>query len=205
VNKNKKFSETLRGWRVAHNWRQERAAQELGVGRSYYSQLENGREPGSFLIERFNAIEKRPVHSVRESEPSSSVLREDSPIYNATSLSQKLRYIPVVSWAQAGQSTSFEEIPKDWQKTVATDIKDKDSFAVEIVGDSMEPHYRSGEIAILLPNSEPRNGDLVVAKLKDDGVCFKIYHCKGTSQIILTSYHPAYPPQEHSAGNFHWI
>ena len=40
----------------------------------------------------------------------------------------------------------------------------------------MEPKYSAGDIAILMPNVEPRNGCLVVCKLKNEGVFFKLFY-----------------------------
>jgi phage repressor protein C with HTH and peptisase S24 domain len=113
--------------------------------------------------------------------------------------------IPVISWASAGRAAQYEELPRDWQKFIVTsDVPDKDAFAVEIEGDSMEPKFQPGDCAIAMPTMEPRNGCLVIAKLRDDGVVFKIYQAAG-GVVHLSSYNPIYPTLKYSPEEFHWI
>jgi phage repressor protein C with HTH and peptisase S24 domain len=53
VNNSELFSKRLLNWRARCNYTQTQAAALLGVGRSYYSQLENGREAGPLLLAKF--------------------------------------------------------------------------------------------------------------------------------------------------------
>src|ERR1700733_13935870 len=83
---------------------------------------------------------------------------------------------------------------------------DENSFAVTIEGDSMEPKFTSGDIAILMPNVEPRNGCLVVCKLKNEGVFFKLFHQSSDGKMFrLSSYNPVYPVMECHKEDFVWI
>jgi phage repressor protein C with HTH and peptisase S24 domain/transcriptional regulator with XRE-family HTH domain len=56
VNKSEKFSERLLRWRAEHDLKQQDAALLLDVGRTYLSQLEQGREPGPVLVARFDRL-----------------------------------------------------------------------------------------------------------------------------------------------------
>ncbi len=70
----------------------------------------------------------------------------------------------------------------------------------------MEPKYSGGDIAILMPNVEPRNGCLVVCKLKNEGVFFKIFHNATDGGILrLSSYNPVYPVMECRKEEVVWI
>src|SRR5471032_1375904 len=90
---NESFAERLRFWRVSQNFTQAEAAKQLDIDRSYLSQVERGRSPGNALRTRFYLIEK-----------SSSIKSGQA----ATAYG--LRQLPVLSWAQAGQATDFNEI-----------------------------------------------------------------------------------------------
>ncbi len=70
----------------------------------------------------------------------------------------------------------------------------------------MEPKYSAGDIAIVMPNVEPRNGCLVVCKLKNEGVFFKLFHQSSDSKKFrLSSYNPVYPVMECRRDDFVWV
>lgn len=119
------------------------------------------------------------------------------------------RVIPLVSWAQAGTLACFWDEAYQYEGIVAFDVTDRKAIAVTIRGDSMRPQYDEGDVVILTPSSEARNGDLVIARLKEeagDDVMFKIFQSTGGGQrVVLSSYNPAYPPLEFSRDDFRWI
>jgi phage repressor protein C with HTH and peptisase S24 domain len=181
------FPERLRLWRVSRNLTQAEAAKRLDIDRSYLSQVERGRPPGSSLRTRF-------------------VLAEQAAPYANAAPTFGLRNLPVLSWAQAGAATDFEEIPRDWNDTVPSDVSDERAFGVRLRGDSMEPRFSDGDIAILLPSIAPTNSETVVANLKDEGMLCKIMHVQLDKNLItLSSYNPAYPPLQRHRDQFHWI
>lgn len=118
----------------------------------------------------------------------------------------KLRMIPVYSYVQAGQATDFEGQPTHWEDQVEYHGDDPQAFGLRITGDSMEPKYSPGDIVIVSPRHAAVNGQKVVAKIKGEGVLFKVMHHTGDGQIIeLTSYNPVYPPIRRPREDFHWI
>jgi SOS-response transcriptional repressor LexA len=162
----------------------------LDIDRAYLSQIERGRPPGNALRTRFQLLEK-----------GSSIKTSPNVVagYN-------LRPLPVLSWAQAGEATEYGEIPTDWEERVPSDVADEKAFGVRLRGDSMEPRFSDGDIAILLPSLAPTNGDIVVANLKNEGVLCKIMHVQlDKNLIILSSYNPAYPPMERHRDQFNWM
>jgi SOS-response transcriptional repressor LexA len=119
----------------------------------------------------------------------------------------KSRVIPVRSWAQAGAGLDFEELPLDWQKQVPTDCPDEQAFAVEIQGDSMEPRFVAGDIAVLMPGQQPRNGSVVVARLENEGIVFKVFTAKNQLPVrtcSFTSYNPVFQPIEVLESSIVW-
>src|SRR6202012_1755361 len=128
------------------------------------------------------------------------------PYGNSSANLTGLRRIPVLSWAQAGQATDFEEMPRDWNEGVPSDISDERAFGVRLRGDSMEPRFSDGDIAILLPSIAPTNGETVVANLKNEGVLCKIIHVQLKKNLIIpSSYTPPSPPMERHRDQFNWM
>ena len=189
-NANENFAERLRFWRVSQNFTQAQAARQLDIDRSYLSQVERGRPPGNALRTRFFLIEK-----------SSSVK-----VNGNVAAAYGLRNLPILSWAQAAQAIDFKEIPHTWDEVVPSDVSDERAFGVRLRGDSMEPKFSDGDIAILVPGTAPTNGEIVVANVKDQGVLCKIMHVQLDKNLVkLSSYNPAYPPTEYHRDEFHWI
>jgi len=119
---------------------------------------------------------------------------------------KQIREVPIVAWAQAGELVAYTDVEPSWNEFTATTCRDENCFAVTIEGDSMEPKYSAGDIAILMPNVEPRNGCLVVCKLKNEGVFFKLFHQAGEGKVFrLSSYNPVYPVMEILKDDFIWV
>jgi repressor LexA len=69
----------------------------------------------------------------------------------------------------------------------------KDSFLLRVKGDSLKDAYIfSGDIVIVNPNLEPKNGQIVVAILDDAAVVKRFYRKK--NEIELISENPEYKP-----------
>ncbi len=162
----------------------------MSIDRSYLSQVERGRAPGNALRTRFFLLEK-----------SSSV----KPRVTAAA-GYDLRNVPVLSWTQAGQMINPAEIPAVWDEVVPSDAADGKAFGVRLRGDSMEPRFSEGDIAVVLPGTLPTNGDTVIANLKNQGLLCKITHVQLDKNFLtLSSYNPAYPPTTYRRDDFHWI
>lgn len=156
---------------------QDDFAKKLSISRQYLSKLENSSQVLSTKLSRRLAE-----------------VCKDFGLPQTGSLTG-IRAISVRSWAQAGTGADFEELPLEWQKRVATDCPDERAFAVEIQGDSMEPKFFQGDVAVLMPAYQPRNGDLVVARLEREGVVFKVFTTRIQSSAKIcsfTSYNPVF-------------
>jgi len=160
---------------------QNEFARKLAISRPHLSKLENSPKPLSQRLAR------RVAEVCRN-----SGLTHTGPLSG-------IRCIPVRSWAQAGAGVDFGELPLDWDHRVATDCPDEQAFAVEIQGDSMEPKFFPGDIAVLMPAYQPRNGSLVVARLEGEGVVFKVFTGRDQSPkriCSFRSYNPVFQPIE---------
>lgn len=203
------FSHRLRLWRHTLGLTQAEAAARLGLERSYLSQLEGGRKPGPGTVVRFEMEENKTGSGNKTTYSSgSSALRlmEAPDIIEHPSYRSCVRSLPVLSWAQAGQAVDFQQMPDEWEGSVASEVTDDKAFAVRLRGDSMEPRFEDGDMAVLLPSVAATNGEIVVANLKNEGILCKIMHVQLDKNIItLSSYNPAYPPMPYAREDFHWI
>ena len=191
--KEENFGTAVRRWRDERGMSQEELAGRLEITRSYLSQIENGESASAKLQARFRRLAEAPV-----STPGSA---GRAALDNAEIV--PTRFVPLVSWAQAGRSVEYDELPTSWQKKVPTDLADPRAFAVTIAGDSMEPRYQAGDVAFLEPSRPLRQQDLVIARLRDGDVTFKIYHRTGDT-VKFSSYNAAYLPFEVPLADIVW-
>jgi SOS-response transcriptional repressor LexA len=182
---------------------QDLFAKRLGVSRNYVSMIEGGREPSTALMNLVEAIDSQPYDP-----PSQGMREEPMPIDDdydrAPASAITVKQVPVLSWAHAGDATAYEELPKTWQAQTWSTCRDKRAFALIVEGDSMMPHCLPGDLVVLAPGDEPRNGQLVVAKLSNDGILLRRF-TKLNTAIRLTAYNPVYPPADYPLDAFHWI
>jgi repressor LexA len=73
------------------------------------------------------------------------------------------RPVPIINKVAAGYPTDFNDL--DYPVGVADDyvrcpdLHDPNAFAVRVVGDSMEPKFREGDVVIFSPAADVKNGD----------------------------------------------
>jgi len=94
------------------------------------------------------------------------------------------RLIPVINKISAGYPADFHDL--DYPVGIADDyvrcpdVHDPNAFAVRVVGDSMEPKYRQGDIVIFSPSVEVQNGD-------DCFIRFKMPHETAFKRVFFES------------------
>ena len=121
--------------------------------------------------------------------------------------------VPVINRVAAGYPTEFTDL--GYPARVADeyvrcpDIHDPDAFAARVVGDSMEPDYREGDIVIFSPAKDVRDGSDCFARLEpDQETTFKRVYLEkddaGAEVIRLqpmnNRYSPRVVPRERVAG-----
>lgn len=190
---------------------QEDAAKKLGIDKSMISRYLSGEvdQPHKKTLAKFAEALKIPLERLI----SSKVPQENPDTIQTLKFHEyeekDCQDVRIISWARAGEATEFSGIPWDWQETMVVDVpKRYKALGIEIVGDSMEPRYYAGQIAIVLPESRPINGDLVIAHIKNIGIVFKKFHFNGDPAnpiINLTSYNSDYPPCKYKEADFFWI
>ena len=86
--------------------------------------------------------------------------------------------VPLISYVQAGVWTGVEELRETCGDCdyILTDLNvSEDAFALQIVGDSMEPDFIEGDVVIIDPQEQPLAGEFVVAVNEEYHATFKKY------------------------------
>ncbi len=119
----------------------------------------------------------------------------------------RAKMVPLLSLAQCGAMMAYDDAAYDHSGFVCYNPQDSKAFAVRLAGDSMQPKFDAGDVAVIYPSKPPRNGGVVIAKLREDhggDVMFKLYSA-ARDQVTLSSYNPAYPPMSWPKEAFAWI
>ena len=111
------------------------------------------------------------------------------------------RQIPVINRVAAGYPREFTDL--DYPRAVADeyiavpDCTDPDAFAARVVGDSMEPEYREGEIVVFSPALDtPEGCDCFVRLERDNETTFKRVYFEDAGRLIrLQPLNSRYPPR----------
>lgn len=124
----------------------------------------------------------------------------------------RAKFVPLLSMAQCGAMMAYEDSAYTGEGFLALNNKDPKAFAVTLAGSSMLPDFAPGDVAIVNPTRTPKQGGLVIAKLKgkngdhDGGdVMLKRYHRHG-SKVVLTSVNAEnFPPMTFDVTDFVWL
>lgn len=116
--------------------------------------------------------------------------KELAPVY------KEIRYVPVISWVQAGAWTQSEptEVNIDELEHFPCPVPcGENTYILRVVGESMYPEYMPGEMIFVDPDVPPYSGDDVVALMVDTGeTTFKRYMVDGFSKA-LKALNPNWP------------
>jgi SOS-response transcriptional repressor LexA len=121
--------------------------------------------------------------------------------------------VPLINKVAAGYPTEFTDLGYPARVAAeyvrAPDLADPDAFACRVVGDSMTPEYREGDIVVFSPARAVKNGSDCFARIEPDHeTTFKRAYFEvgvgGEELIRLQPLNPAYParvyPRERVAG-----
>jgi len=108
----------------------------------------------------------------------------------------KLRMVPLIGLAQAGQGGFFDDAGfpagSGWEEIAFPDTTDEHAYALEIAGDSMLPVYRDGDRIVVAPSMLARRGDRVVVKTETGEVMAKILARMTAQRVELKSLNPSF-------------
>lgn len=179
------YSERIRAHRKSLGMTEAQYAEQIGVSRGSVQQWERGvtapsraRQPA---VAQFIGITVAQLMGENDG-------TEPGPAIGGR--------VPLLSDVQAGDFVEYVDNfqPGDGgQELIATSVPVKQhTFALRVVGDSMEPEFREGMILIIEPEMDPLPGDYVVAKNGDDATTFKQL-VKDGADWYLKPLNPRYP------------
>lgn len=118
---------------------------------------------------------------------------------NTQSVATAGKLIPVINKVPAGYPVDFDDLgyppgaADDYVR--CPDLHDPNAFAVRVVGDSMEPKYREGDIIIFSPAAQVENGDDCFVRMSDPHeTTFKQIFFDGQDAIRLQPRNQKYTP-----------
>ena len=108
-------------------------------------------------------------------------------------------FIPIINRVAAGYPVDFDDM--DYPVGIADDyvrspdLHDANAFAVRVVGDSMEPKFKEGDIVIFSPAAEVNNGDdcFVRFAMPHETTFKRVFYEQG-EMIRLQPRNQNYPP-----------
>jgi SOS-response transcriptional repressor LexA len=205
----------LKAIRKAQNLTLQQLEQMLGGEWSFktISNFENEKTAASNrLIERLSAVLKvQPKEISPEYSDFSGDVRAAAIQEVATYRGR--RKVPVVGFVAganflSGRGFNYSDLANQIEEDIETDSKDPNALGLIVEGDSMEPEYLAGDRIIVAPNAEPRNRDVVVARLLEEGsAMLKRFFRTGSEgkTIRLESTNPHYPPITKEISDFRFI
>jgi SOS-response transcriptional repressor LexA len=199
----KELPEKFREFRKLHgNLTQAELGEMLGVTGNYIYLIEKGiKRPSKGLTKLFESMyASLPQMGGQPGAITPNISLPNSgirPSVNPLTFIPGRNSAPVVSWAAAGVAHDYADLANQIEEVIYTDSRDPNAFALIVEGDSMYPEITAGDTIIFSPNGEPRNGNIVVARLAENhGVLVKRFRRTGPEgkTIVLESTNKDYPP-----------
>ena len=91
-----------------------------------------------------------------------------------------LKRVPILTYVQAGRWREAIQLPADDYVFVSIDISPS-TFGARVVGDSMMPEFKEGDLIIIDTEVDPQPTDLVMAE-SPEGITFKKYRSRGIGE-----------------------
>ena len=119
------------------------------------------------------------------------------------------RAVPLLGFAEAGAGGYFDDggfpVGEGWDEIAFPAVSDKNAYALEVSGHSMEPAYRDGDVILVSPAAAIRRGDRVVVKTRAGEVMAKELKRRTAKSIELTSLNADHGDRVIAAADVLWI
>ena len=189
----------------------DRLAERAGLSPSGLAK-KSGLDPTTFNKSKRITPEGRPrwpsTESVAKALAATNVpfdtfvsLIEDTP--------RVVQSVPLLGFAQAGAGGYFTDggfpAGKGWDEVGLPSVNDEHAYALEISGNSMKPAYRDGDVIVVSPGAQIRQGDRVVVKTSDGEVMVKELKRRTAKTLELSSLNPNHVDRTLAAADVDWI
>jgi phage repressor protein C with HTH and peptisase S24 domain len=117
--------------------------------------------------------------------------------------------LPMISIAQASNGGYFDEhgypTGSGWQEIAFPAVHDEHAYALEIVGDGMQPAYRDGDVVIVSPAAPVRQGDRLVLKSRNGELMVKELTRQTPKSLELKAVNDGGPDRELPLEDVAWM
>ena len=174
------LGDRIRILRSGRGMTQQQLADALDVSRSAVAMWERGeREPNLEMLEAISAaLQRRAAQLPANVTPA------------------RRRRIPLLGAIAAGQPVYARQ---DYETYVDVGGAVQADFALEVVGDSMEPLYKSGDIVFIREQPDVLDGQVAAVVIDDSATLKRVYHLPVGVQLLPVN--PAYEPMLFTAEN----
>ena len=106
----------------------------------------------------------------------------------------KGRYVPLLTCAQAGRWEARIAHPiREHAAIFALEVEDCRAFAIRVLGKSMEPAFREGDMVVCTPSRQIRNGDAAVVRTRREQIFINYWRRRGP-RVLIESANADYKP-----------
>jgi phage repressor protein C with HTH and peptisase S24 domain len=119
------------------------------------------------------------------------------------------RVVPLIGLAEAGSGGYFDDagfpVGEGWDEIAFPALSDRNAYALEVSGASMEPAYRDGDVILVSPAAPIRRGDRVVVRTRSGEVMAKELKRRTAKSVELRSLNAAHGERVLAASEVLWI
>lgn len=191
----KTYPNRIREWRERRGLSMQALADRASTGKSQVDKLERGerRLTMDWMVRLSVALDCAPAELLPESCAGPSPERRMEGGRFSYPSPDRNDLVPVRSAARGGfaEEMHLSDGPIDYVPRPYYLAHAHDTYAVYVVGESMSPMYRPGQLLFVNPYKPPTPGRGVVVTLNDSSVLVKEYVRQTASEVFLKEYQPA--------------
>ncbi len=190
----KLYPNRIREWRERRGFSMQGLADRASTGKSQIDKLERGdrRLTMDWMVRLSVALDCAPADLLPEScVPSPNDRRAEGGRFAYPS-PDRHDLVPVRSAARGGfaEEMHLADGPIDYVPRPHYLAHAHDTYAIYVVGESMVPMYRPGQLLFVNPYKPPTPGRGVVITLVDSAVIVKEYVRQTPAEVFLREYQP---------------
>jgi repressor LexA len=187
----------IRESRLAKSWEQSRLAAKLDIATRTLQRWEKGEQvPDSNYLIRIARATGVSSHWLLTGEGAmfSAVVRDPNVYALPTGRLRKVRLVSLPLLASVPGGAPGLIFHPDYVERYITvdDVRDPQAFALEVKGNSMAPRIEDGDIIVVSPKVETRNGDICVVRVNDEDTVKRVKVEDHT--VYLIPLNPEYEP-----------
>ena len=176
--------DNLKKLRESKHYSQEQMSQKLGVARSTISMWENGKsQPDNDALIRIAEFFDTTLDYL---------VGRDSSVTDAPPAGQN--WVPVKGEVRAGIPIDTIEDTIDWEQLTPEMARNGTHIGLKVVGDSMEPRIRAGDVVIVHIQPDIESGEIGIVIINGDTATVKKV-IKSKDGLMLVALNPSYEPK----------